>query len=86
MGVYIGVCCPAICYTEDGKIKFYNRIHQCYIDKNYTNGKKLIAFNHKARYYKNYVDHCISKKVVAFVVQQNITKIKLEKLVHIQKN
>lgn len=95
MGVDIGMKCPAVCYTSTSKIKFIGngreiKYHSRRLQKK-TNTfykqdiKKFEHSHHRLRNYKTYIDHCISKGVVSFAVQQEVSTIYLEKLTNLQK-
>lgn len=95
MGIDLGMKCPAVCYTNQHKVKFVGNGRQLKyeirrLNKNYQklqrrgNQKKLERYAHKLHNYKAYIDHCISKEIVEFAKQQEITLIRLEKLVNLQ--
>lgn len=95
MGIDLGMKCPAVCYTSDGKIKFvgngrqmkyeFRRINLRYRKLQKSNNPvKLKNYGHKLHNYKKHIDHCISKDIVMYAKQQNVTVIRLEKLLNLQ--
>lgn len=95
MGIDLGMKCPAVCYTNHHKVKFIGNGRQLKyeirrLNEHYRklqksgNRKKLERYAHKLHNYKTYIDHCISKEIIEFAKQQEITLIRLEKLLNLQ--
>ena len=95
MGIDLGMKCPAVCYTSKDKVKFvgngrqmkyeFRRINLRYRKlQKLKNPVKLKNYGHKLHNYKKYIDHCISKDIVLYAKQQNVTVIRLEKLLNLQ--
>lgn len=91
MGIDLGIKVPAVAYTSDGKVKFFGNGH---MNKYYRRkmlvakqqmgrAKKLNALRNikdKERRWMTYQDHCISKAIVDFAMENNISLIRMEKL------
>lgn len=95
MGVDIGLKVPAVAVTEDKKVKFFGNGRQNkYIKRKYRSlrkrlGKakkvnKIKSINDKEQRYMKDQDHKISRGIVNFAIQNNISVIKLEKLTNIR--
>ena len=95
MGVDLGMKCPAVCYTENHKVKFIGngreikyqsrKINQRYRKLQKTGSQKRLEKEaHKLHNYKNYIDHCVSREIVEFAKREGITIIRLEKLLNLQ--
>lgn len=95
MGIDIGMKCPAVCYTEDSKIKFIGngreiryhirKINEILKKINVSNEVKMQKFNHRLKNYKVYIDHKVSKDIITFAKSQGVTILVLERLVNLQK-
>ena len=96
MGVDLGLKVPAVVVTEDKKVKFFGNGRQNkYIKRKYRAlrknlGKakkvnKIKAINNKEQRYMKDQDHKISRGIVNFAIQNNISVIRLEKLTNIRK-
>lgn len=96
MGVDLGMKCPAVCYTSEGKIKFIGngRENKYHLRKITTHFKRLVKlknnqkpakFHHHLRNYKINTDHVVSKAIVDFAYLESVGIIKLENLSHLQK-
>lgn len=89
MGVDLGVLIPAVGTTEDGKVKFFGNGRQNKYYRRYHktkraklgNAKKLNAIrkmdNKEQRYMKDQ-DHKISREIVNFAKNNNVSVIRLE--------
>lgn len=95
MGIDLGMKCPAVCFTEDNKVKFIGngreiKYHERILKQRYQklqktgNAKKLEKHAHLLHNYKNHIDHCISKEIVDFALEESVSVIRLEKLTHLQ--
>lgn len=96
MGVDLGLKCPAVCYSDTGKVKFigngrknkYIRRHFKTKRKKLGKAKKLNAIkklrNKEQRIMKD-IDHKLSREIVNFAVKNSIGTIKLEKLANIRR-
>lgn len=95
MGVDIGMKCPAVCYTSNGKIKFIGngreikyhlrRLHKKYCDLLLKDSAKNKIHQHKIKNFRMFIDHKVSKNVVAFAYKEGVKLIYLEKLTNMQK-
>lgn len=89
MGVDLGILIPAVATTEDGKVKFFGNGRQNKYYRRYHktkrvklgNAKKLNAIrkmdNKEQRYMKDQ-DHKISREIVNFAKNNNVSVIRLE--------
>lgn len=89
MGIDLGVLIPAVATTEDGKVKFFGNGRQNKYYRRYHktkrvklgNAKKLDAIrkmdNKEQRYMKDQ-DHKISREIVNFAKNNNVSTIRLE--------
>lgn len=95
MGVDLGLKVPAVSVTEDKKVKFFGNGRQNkYIKRKYrvlrkNLGKakklnKIKAINDKEQRYMQDQDHKISREIVNFAIQNNISVIRLEQLTNIR--
>lgn len=91
MGVDVGIKVPAVAVTDTGKTKFFGngRMNKYYRRKimvykrRLGKAKKQKAINkikNKEKRWMTYQDHCISKSIVDFAIQNNISQINMEKL------
>ena len=95
MGVDLGIKCPAVCYTDTGKIKFVGngrknktmRRHFQTKRKKLGKAKKPNAIkklNQKEQRIMEDVDHKLSREIVNFAVKNGVSTIKMEKLANIR--
>lgn len=95
MGVDLGLKCPAVCYTDTGKVKFIgNGRKNKYIRRRFkekrrklSKAKKLDAvkkLRNKEQRIMQDTDHKLSREIVNFAVQNGIGTIKMEKLANIR--
>ncbi|WP_243447150.1 RNA-guided endonuclease InsQ/TnpB family protein [Clostridium tetani] len=95
MGIDLGLKIPAVAVTEDKKVKFFGNGRQNkYIKRKYRSlrkklGKakkinKIKSINDKEQRYMKDQDHKISRGIVNFAIQNNISVIRLEKLTNIR--
>lgn len=95
MGVDLGIKCPAVCYTDTGKIKFVGngrknktmRRHFQTKRKKLGKAKKPNAIkklNQKEQRIMKDVDHKLSREIVNFAAQNGVSIIKMEKLANIR--
>jgi len=97
MGVDLGIKCPAVCYTDSGKVRFFGngRKNRTIRRRFYTRRKTLgklkkpgairNAKNKEQRIMRD-TDHKLSRQIINFAKEQHIAVIKLEKLQNIRKN
>ena len=96
MGVDLGILCPAVCYTDSGKVKFVGNgrknkfIRRWFKAKRKKLGKakKLKAIrklHNKEQRIMRDIDHKLSREIINFAVQNNVGTIKLEKLANIRR-
>ena len=96
MGVDLGLKCPAVCYTDTGKVKFIGNgrknkyIRRRFKEKrrNLGKAKKLAAIKklrNKEQRIMQDTDHKLSREIVNFAVKNGIGTIKLEKLANIRR-
>lgn len=95
IGVDLGLKVPAVAVTENKKVKFFGNGRQNkYIKRKYRAlrkklGKakkvnKIKSINDKEQRYMKDQDHKISRGIVNFAIQNNISVIRLEKLTNIR--
>ena len=95
MGVDLGLKCPAVCYTDTGKVKFIGNgrknkyIRRRFKEKrrNLGKAKKLAAIKklrNKEQRIMQDTDHKLSREIVNFAVKNGIGTIKMEKLANIR--
>jgi len=95
MGIDLGIKCPAVSFTSDGKVKFYGngrhnkymRRHYKYLRKKLQQKKKMAAvkrINNKEQRIMKDIDHKISRSVVNEAIKQGVSTIKLEQLANIR--
>ena len=95
MGVDLGLKCPAVCYTDTGKVKFIGSgrknkyIRRRFKEKRRRLGKakKLNAIKklqNKEQRIMQDTDHKLSREIVNFAVQNGVGTIKMEKLANIR--
>lgn len=95
MGVDLGIKCPAVSYTSNGKVKFYGngrqnkymRRHYAYLRKKLQQAKKIKAvkrINDKEQRIMKDIDHKISRSIVNTAIKHNASVIKLERLANIR--
>lgn len=95
LGVDRGLNCIAVAVTQEGKNKFFKAGHVKNIRRRYQKLRKVLQSNGKHKTVKRieqkesrimrHVNHCISKEIVAFAVE-NECKINLEDLTGIRKS
>ena len=95
MGIDLGLKCPAVCVTDDGKVKFVGngRLNK-YIKRKYRSRRKALGkakkqktinkLNNKEQRIMKDIDHKISRQIINFAILNNIGIIKLEKLSNIR--
>jgi len=95
MGVDLGLKVPAVAVTEDKKVKFFGNGRQNkYVKRKYKSLRKKLgeakklnkikAINDKEQRYMKDQDHKISRRIVNFAIQNNVSVIRLEKLTNIR--
>lgn len=96
MGVDLGLKCPAVCYTDTGKVKFIgNGRKNKYIRRRFKTRRKKMGkakkpeaikklSNKEQRIIKD-ADHKVSREIINFAVKNGIGTIKLEKLANIRR-
>jgi len=95
MGVDLGLKVPAVAVTESGKTKFFgNGRMNKYIKRKFRakrqalgKGKKLDAIrklNDKEQRWMKDQDHKISRSIIDFAIQNNVSTIRMEKLTNIR--
>lgn len=95
MGIDLGIKCPAVSYTSNGKVKFhgngrqnkYMRRHFRKMRKRLQKGKHIKALkrmNNKEQRIMKDIDHKISRDIIQTATANNVTKIKLERLENIR--
>ena len=96
MGVDLGIKVPAVCCTDENKVKFVgNGRENKYIRRKHNsrrkklgNAKKLNAIKkskNKEQRWMNDKDHKTSREIVDLAIQHNVGVIRLEKLANIRK-
>jgi len=91
MGVDVGIKIPAVCAINNGKTnfcgngrmnKYYRRKFKVYKQKlgKHKKQKAINKIKTKEQQWMNYQDHCISKQIINFAIQNNVSIIKMEKL------
>ena len=96
MGVDLGLKCPAVCVTNDADVLFagngrrnkYLRRHYKAKRKELGKAKKtkaLITYSDKEQRIMRDTDHKISRQIVDFAEQHNISVLRMEKLDNIRK-
>lgn len=96
MGVDLGIKIPAVCCTDEHKVKFVGKgrmnkyVRRRYQSKRKELGKSkqlnaLKKFNNKEQRWMKDQDHKTSRDIVNFAIQKNVGIIRLEKLTHIRK-
>lgn len=96
MGIDLGLKCPAVCYTDAGKVAFVGngRKNKVIRRKFYARRKKLgkakkvkaiIKSNNKEQRIMQDIDHKLSRQIVNYAIQNNIQVIKMEELANIRK-
>lgn len=91
MGIDLGLKCPAVCATADGKIRFIgNGRKNKYIRRHYNakrrkmqKGKKrssIVKNRRKETRVMNDIDHKLSRKIVNFASDNGVSVIKMESL------
>lgn len=96
MGVDLGIKIPAVCCTDENKVKFIgNGRENKYIRRKHNsrrkklgNAKKLNAIKksqNKEQRWMNDKDHKVSREIVDFAIQHHVGVIRLEKLANIRK-
>lgn len=96
MGVDLGIKIPAVCCTDERKVKFvgngrnnkYVRRYHNQRRKKLGKAKKLNAIKksqNKEQRWMNDKDHKTSREIVNFAIQHNVGIIRLEKLANIRK-
>lgn len=95
MGVDLGIKVPAVCATSNNKVKFVGNgrenkyIRRYFKTKRKTLGKekKLNAikkFNNKEQRIMQDIDHKLSRQIVNFALENNVSIIRLEELSNIR--
>jgi len=89
MGIYLGLKCPAVCTTADGKVKFMGNGRQNkYVRRHYNSkrrkmqkGKKrtsIVRNRRKESRVMNDIDHKLSREIVNFASANGVSVIKME--------
>ena len=97
MGVDLGIKCPAVCYTDTGKVRFFGngRSNKAMRRRFYAKRKKLgkakklnaiRKIEDKEQRIMRDIDHKISRQIINFAVANHIGVIKLETLQNIRKH
>lgn len=97
MGIDLGVLCPAVAVTSDGKVKFFGNGRQNKYIRRYHKkrrqklgkAKKLNAIRkseNKEQRWMQDVDHKLSRSIIQFAQQNNVSTIKLETLTGIRQS
>ena len=95
MGIDLGLKVPAVAVTSNGKTKFFGNGRQNkYIRHQYKSLrqelgkakklKKIKQISDKEQRWKKDQDHKISRQIVNFTVENNVSVIRLEKLTNIR--
>ena len=95
MGIDLGIKCPAVSYTDNGKVKFYGngrknkylRRFYAYQRNKLLKQKKMKVvnrINNKENRVMNDIDHKISSEIIKTAVANNVTTIKMERLANIR--
>ena len=95
MGIDLGIKCPAVSYTDNGKVKFYGngrknkylRRFYAYQRNKLLKQKKMKVvnrINNKENRVMNDIDHKISSEIIKIAVSNNVTAIKMERLANIR--
>lgn len=96
MGVDLGIKVPAVCLTSSDKVKFIGNGRQNkFIRRKFKTkrkklgkAKKIIAIkniNDKEQRIMQDIDHKLSREIVNFAIENNVSIIRLEKLTNIRK-
>lgn len=97
MGVDLGLKVPAVAVTEEGKTKFFgNGKQNKYIKRKFRTKRKTLGkskklnaikkLNNKEQRWMQDKDHKISRQIVNFAKDNNVSIIRLEKLTNIRKS
>jgi putative transposase len=97
MGVDLGIKCPAVCYTSDGKVDFVgNGRHNRFLRRRFAHKRKDIQksknykvlkhINTKEQRIMKDIDHKISRQIISFALTNHVSTIKMEKLSNIRKH
>lgn len=95
MGIDLGIKCPAVSYTDNGKVRFYgNGRKNKYMKRFYRYQRKKLQkmkkqkvverINNKEQRIMKDIDHKISCSIIKEAVKQGVTTIKLEQLSNIR--
>ena len=95
MGVDLGIKCPAVSYTDDGKVRFYgNGRKNKYMRRFYRYQRQKLGKLKKQKVIERIadkeqrimkdIDHKISHDIVSEAVKRNVKTIKLEQLSNIR--
>lgn len=95
MGVDLGIKCPAVSYTSDGKVKFYGNGRKNKYTRRYfaikrkklqkaKKIKKLKKINDKEQRIMKDIDHKISNQIIKEAINNKVGTIKLEQLTNIR--
>ena len=95
MGVDLGIKCPAVCYTNDGKVKFIgNGRKNKWLKRFYRHQRKKLQSAKKDKVVKRIankesnvfkdIDHKLSAEIVKTAVSNNVKTIRLERLQNIR--
>ncbi|WP_270940874.1 RNA-guided endonuclease InsQ/TnpB family protein [Romboutsia lituseburensis] len=96
MGVDLGILIPAVATTQNGKVKFFGNGRQNKYYRRYYKTKRaklskakklnaIINMNNKEQRYMHNQDHKISRDIVNFAKENNVSVIRLECLEGISK-
>lgn len=95
MGVDLGLKVPAVAYSSNGKVKFFgNGRENKFIRRKFKSKKRKLGklkklnaikkLKNKEQRIMNDKDHKISKQIINFAKENNVSVIKLEKLTNIR--
>lgn len=96
MGIDIGLKVPAVVALSTGEIKFFGngreirfqqRRYQSHIEAmiRHHQKKKFVQFQHKLHHVMKDYDHKIAKQIINYAVQNEVSVIKMENLMSINK-
>ena len=96
MGVDLGIKCPAVAKTSDGKVRFFGNGRERRSKRRMFKGRrkhlqkrkhcrKLKRIEHKERRWMIDQDHKLSREIVDYAIQNGIKTIKMEMLSGIRK-
>lgn len=97
MGVDLGLKCPAVCTTDTGRVRFIgNGRKNKYIRRHFKSKRRELGKSKKLNAIKKLddkeqrimkdTDHKISREIVNFAIQNNVSIIRMEQLANIRKS